>query len=177
MNGNILTLTKQEITDALKALGQLAVSQGESIELMVVGGAFMVLAYESRLGTKDVDALIITPPKTAIVRQLAEQIANERGWSADWLNDAVKGFVRGVSNGEVLLESPGILVRAPSVGQALAMKLSAWRQDVDINDALLKQVAHKPKDELFSSLMPYLAPGTELKAQYAFDDLWEKIKG
>lgn len=139
----------------------------------------MVLAYESRLATKDVDALIISPPKTAIVRQLAGQIANDRGWSADWLNDAVKGFVRGVSNGELLLESPGILVRAPSVEQALAMKLSAWRQDVDINDALvlLKQVADKPKDDLFLSLMPYLAPGTELKAQYAFEDLWEKIKG
>lgn len=178
MNNNTLTLTKREITEALKELGQLAVSQGESIELMVVGGAFMVLAYESRLATKDVDVLIIAPPKAAIVRQLAEQVANERGWQPDWLNDAVKGFVRGVSSGEVLLKSPGILVRAPSVEQALAMKLSAWRQDVDINDALhlLKQMAHKSKDEIWDSIMPYLTPGTELKTQYALEDLWEKIQ-
>jgi len=171
------TLNKQEIIEALEELGQQALIQGEQIELMVVGGALMVLAYNSRLATKDVDALIIAPPKTATVRQLAAQLAEQKKWPADWLNDAVKGFVRGVSSGEILLESPGILVRAPSLEQALAMKLSAWRGDVDINDALclLKQIIQKPKNELWESIVPYLVPGTELKAQYALDDLWKIV--
>jgi hypothetical protein len=172
------TFTKPEITDALKELGELAKSQGEIIELMIVGGALMVLAYETRLTTKDVDALIIAPPKVALVRQLAEQIAFEKGWPTDWLNDAAKGFISGVSFGQILLKSPGIIVHAPSVEQALAMKLSAWRGDVDIDDALtlLKQLAVSEQQTIWESLSPYLVPGTELKAQYAFEDLWEKIR-
>jgi len=169
-------LNKQEITQALQELGQLALKQGEPIELMVVGGAFMVLAYDARPATKDVDALILAPPKAVLVRQLAEQIALQKGWATDWLNDGVKGFLQGMSTGEVLLDSPGIRVYAPSIFQALAMKLGAWRDDTDIGDALhlLKQLVHQNKDELWLSIEPYLVPGTELKAQYAFDDLWEK---
>jgi hypothetical protein len=169
--------SKLEITQALQELGKLALEQGESIELMVVGGAFMVLAYEARPATKDVDALILAPPKTLIVRQLAEQIALEKGWPTDWLNDGVKGFLKGISMGEVLLESPGIIVHAPSIFQALAMKLGAWRDDTDIRDALylLRQLTHQNKDKIWQSIEPYLVPGTELKAQYAFEDLWEKL--
>jgi len=169
-------LNKQEITQALQELGQLALKQGEPIELMIVGGAFMVLAYDARPATKDVDALILAPPKAVLVRQLAEQIALQKGWPTDWLNDGIKGFLQGISTGEVLLDSPGIRVYAPSIFQALAMKLSAWRDDTDIGDALhlLRQLVHQNKDELWLSIEPYLVPGTELKAQYAFEDLWKK---
>jgi hypothetical protein len=59
-------LSKQEITQALQELGQLALEQGEPIELMVVGGALMVLAYDARTATKDVDALILAPPQSCI---------------------------------------------------------------------------------------------------------------
>jgi hypothetical protein len=55
---------------------------------------------------------------------------------ADWLNDGVKGFLKGISIGEVLLESEGVKVYAPSIYQALAMKLGAWRDDTDIGYAL-----------------------------------------
>jgi hypothetical protein len=46
------------------------------------------------------------------------------------------------------LETAALLVKAPASEQLLAMKLSAWRDDLDIEDA-------------------------RLKARYAFDDLWE----
>ena len=169
--------SKTEITLALQELGQLALEQGESIELMVVGGAFMVLAYDARPATKDVDALILAPPTTVLVRQLAKQIALKKGWPTDWLNDGVKGFFKSISMGEVLLESPGIRVHAPSIFQILAMKLGAWRDDTDIGDALylLRQLVHQNKDEVWQSIEPYLVAGTELKAQYAFEDLWEKL--
>lgn len=61
------------------------------------------------------------------------------------------------------------------------MKLSAWRDDVDIADArrLLQELAmsNRERDTLWSRIEPYLVPGDELTAQYAFLDLWETLYG
>jgi hypothetical protein len=58
------------------------------------------------------------------------------------------------------------------------MKLSAWRDDVDINDAtLLLQALTGSQQQIWESVQPYLIPGAELKAEYAFLDLWEVLYG
>lgn len=173
-------LTYSEITAALTHLGELAAAQGQHIELLVVGGAAMVLAYQARNATHDVDAVILAPRDAQAVRALAEQVAHARGWPADWLNDAVKGYVVGVSRGPVLLTLPGLTVRAPTAEQLLAMKLSAWRDKVDIDDArrLLRALAPpQPREALWQALAVHLVPGRELKARYAFEDLWESEYG
>ena len=46
-------LTRQEIISALERLGQLAVAEGHTLHLMVVGGAAMVLGYNARQSTRD----------------------------------------------------------------------------------------------------------------------------
>lgn len=58
------------------------------------------------------------------------------------------------------------------------MKLSAWRDDLDIEDARLL-LARLPgeKDAVWSSIEPHVVPGRELKARYAFDDIWELDRG
>ena len=58
------------------------------------------------------------------------------------------------------------------------MKLSAWRDDVDVDDARLL-LDHLPgtRDAIWAQLVLHLVPGRELKARYAFDDLWEKKNG
>lgn len=97
------TIARQEIIAALERLGQLAQAQGEEIELVLIGGALMVLAYETRLSTRDVDA---------VIRRL--------------LQEFLPGSAREV----------------------------VWQQ-----------------------VEPYLVPGSELKARYAFLDLWEMLYG
>ena len=53
------------------------------------------------------------------------------------------------------------------------MKLSAWRDDVDIEDARrLLQALQGDQEQIWAAVEPYLFPGTELKAKYAFLDLW-----
>ena len=140
----------------------------------------MVLGYQARQSTRDVDAVIIAPREARLVRTLAKQVAEERDWPEDWLNDGAKGYLVGISDGPVLFSAPGIEARAPSLEQLLAMKLSAWRDDLDISDArrLLQEIKRdRAKDEIWQSLEPYLVPGDELTAQYAFLDLWESLYG
>ncbi|MGH9839066.1 MAG: hypothetical protein ACREEM_09805 [Blastocatellia bacterium] len=172
------TITRQEIIKAFESLGQLADAQGTRIELALVGGALMVLVYEARESTRDVDAIILAPREASVVRELAQTVAEERGWPDDWLNDGAKGFLIGLSSGPVVFSAPGIEVRSPATGQLLAMKLSAWRDDVDIADArrLLQEMSGS-QDEIWQAVEPYLVPGDALKAQYAFADLWETLYG
>ena len=169
-------LTREEIVAALERLGELADAEGETVHLIIVGGAAMVLGYSARPSTHDVDVLILPPTESARVRGWAKQIADELEWPDDWLNDAAKGFLIGLSSGPTLLQSSGIEVRSPAAEQLLAMKLSAWRDEVDIADAnrLLDDLQSRgAKTEIWRLLEPYLVPGAELKAAYAFDDLWE----
>jgi hypothetical protein len=177
-NTRMATFSREEIQAGLRRLGELAQDQHLEIQLTLVGGAVMVLNYQTRLSTRDVDAVILAPKEARRVRMLAKDVAEEFGWPEDWLNDGAKGYLVGISDGPVLFRAPGIVARAPSLEQLLAMKLSAWRDDVDISDArrLLQEVkGNRKKDEIWQSLEPYLVPGDELTAQYAFLDLWESL--
>ncbi len=172
------TLSKPELLAALTRLGELALEQDESIELLLLGGSLMVIVFETRLATRDVDVLVLAPREAAKVRHLASRIAVETGWPDDWLNDGAKGFLVGVSEGPVVFSAPGILLRRPAIEQLLAMKLCAWRDDVDIADArrLLQELSGS-EQEIWLRVERYLQPGRELTAKLAFGDLWEDVYG
>lgn len=167
------TLNRSDVIAALTRLGQIAQAENQRVELSLVGGGLMVLVFETRQSTRDVDVIIIKPD-AATVRTMAAAVGAERGWAADWMNDAAKGFLVGSADGPVIFSTLGITVRRPSIEQLLAMKLSAWRDDVDIADArrLLTEL-RGGRDVVWQSVAPFLQPGRELKAEYAFDDLWE----
>lgn len=172
-------LTVVEIKEALERLGQLAQEKDLRVELLIIGGAAMALAYQTRLSTRDVDAIALAPD-TATVRQLADVVATERGWETDWLNDGAKGYLVGVSDGPIIFQAAGIVARRPAVTQLLALKLSAWRDEVDIGDArrLLQELdLNQTPEQIWEHIKPYLVPGRELKARYALGDLWEAVHG
>jgi predicted nucleotidyltransferase len=169
-------LTAAQIKAGLERLGQLAVFEGLQLRLALVGGAVMALAYGARDSTRDVDALFFSPPDAMTIRRLALQVALEMGFAEDWLNDGAKGYVKGLDLGQRLLAADGIEVWQISPVQLLAMKLSAWRDDTDIRDAtrLLHELSGT-REEIWVQLEPFLSKGDELKAQYAFADLWESL--
>jgi hypothetical protein len=163
----------------LRALEALAVELGSAgyeapVELVTVGGAALVLLYEARDSTQDVDAFALQPEQQEVVRSAAARVADALELPPDWLNDGAKGYVQGLKRGEVVFESDWLVAYTPPPEQLLAMKLSAWRDDVDISDArLLLRCLDGSKSEIWARVEPFLVPGRELKAQYAFEDLWE----
>jgi hypothetical protein len=168
------TITKQEALHAFQRLGELAAANGQAADLLLLGGGAMVLRFDARLSTKDLDVVILAPTNAALIRGWAAEVAADLSWPDDWLNDAAKGFVVGSSLSRPVFASAGITVRVPATEQLLAMKLCAWRDDVDIADArrLLAELVGEHED-VWKSIEPYLYPGRELTAKYAFDDLWE----
>jgi hypothetical protein len=147
-------------------------------EIVLAGGAALVLIYNAREATRDVDACSISSAGFLPLREAARRVASTLDLPEDWLNDGAKGYLNGLQPGEVLLDRPALLVRALGPQQLLAMKLSAWRDDVDIGDArLLLPEIQGGREEVWSSVEPFLVPGRELKARYAFEDLWETVHG
>lgn len=138
----------------------------------------MVIVFATRQATRDLDVVILSPPDRAQVRDLVTTVANEKHWPSDWLNDAAKGFLSGPASGPIIFQSRGIVVRRPSIEQLLAMKLCAWRDDVDIADArrLLQELSGS-REQIWAHVKPFLQLGKELKATYAFADLWEELHG
>jgi len=164
----------------LRRLGELALQQGDSIELLAVGGAVMVLAHNARLSTHDVDAISLHSGQARFLRELVEQVAMELDWPTDWLNDGAKGYLMGISEGGIIYAAPGIVVHCPALAQLLAMKLSAWRDDVDIQDAgyLLRALVRDSDDDkeaFWATIESFVVPGQQLEARYAFLDLWESF--
>ncbi len=114
------------ILAALRSLSTRLGRRGVSGEINLLGGTAMVLAFQARQTTKDVDA-IFAP--TAAIREEALAVAEELDLPRDWLNDAAKGFTS--PSGGFLdlpgIELPNLRVLAPAPDYLLAMKVMAAR--------------------------------------------------
>jgi len=172
-----MLLSADAIIRAFGALAEELERCGQHAEIVVVGGAALVLLFRARESTKDVDAYFVTP-EASVVRDAAEAVANRLQLPKDWLNDGAKGYLVGVTTGQILYDSRALTVRAASTSQLLAMKLAAWRDAIDRADAelLLSQMAGTA-DEIWSAVEPFVAPHQRDKASYAFEDLWETLYG
>jgi hypothetical protein len=76
---------------AFAALGAEAVAAGKIIDIAVYGGSALILTFPGRVATKDVGAVVQND--AAWLRAAAQRVAAQNGWSADWLNDGVKGWL------------------------------------------------------------------------------------
>ena len=117
-------MDKEEIIEALKAVGVELLKQGITGEVLVVGGAAMCLVHDARDTTKDVDALY--EPKAEIAKAI-ETVAEQRGLSRDWLNDSVKGFMFTNPDRIPFTDLPGLKVTTVQSEYLFAMKLLSAR--------------------------------------------------
>jgi predicted nucleotidyltransferase len=168
-----MLLSQKDIRQGLIRLGELVAQDGQHLRLILVGGAVMSLAYDARASTRDIDAIFLSPPEASEVRNWASQVAVEFNWEDDWLNDGAKGFLQGLKQGKLLLQSDGIKVWQVAPEQLLAMKLSAWRDDTDINDAkrLLQEFQGLNAENIWIAVEPFVQPHFKQKARYALEDV------
>jgi hypothetical protein len=124
-----------ELLSAFDLIGEAALHHEQKLDFAVYGGAALMLASNFRFSSEDVD---IAPLEhwpdwlQAVVTGIGEQ----RGWSADWLNDAVGVFLSKAadSSDHVLFGSfprhageTGLKIFIPTAGYMLALKLKALR--------------------------------------------------
>lgn len=125
MNANA-TSSREIILAALSKVDVLLRDKGVIGELCIFNGAAMVLAFDARDSTRDVDAIFV--PKTTML-EAARKVGFDMGLRSDWLNDGVKGFVS--NEGEVTSAGMpffgNLRIMRPTAEYLLAMKCLASR--------------------------------------------------
>jgi hypothetical protein len=124
MSNDAPLLTKERMLAAFGELDRRLKEIGVTGELCVFGGATMILAFDARESTRDVDAIFV--PKTEIHRE-AEIIAYDMELPVSWLNDGVKGFIseKGELTDDDMPQSENLRILRPSTRYLLAMKCMA----------------------------------------------------
>lgn len=72
---------RQSLEQALHELGRRAYAEGKTVEIAIYGGSALILTYNWRIATRDVDAVFEADRQT--VRRLAAEIADDIGWDRD----------------------------------------------------------------------------------------------
>jgi hypothetical protein len=96
-----MPLSAEDINRAFAALSAELAHRNDRAQIAIAGGAALVLLFNARQTTKDVDAYILQPDPPR-VREAAAQVARDLDLPEDWLNDAAKGYFVAISEGDVL---------------------------------------------------------------------------
>jgi hypothetical protein len=163
---------------AFSKIGQSAIEAGMLVEIAVYGGSALVLTLPARVATKDVD--VVFQADSAWIRQIAATIGKEFGWPADWLNDAVKGFLsprdqqreaRHFYKSYPSERNPGLRVFVASPHYLFAMKCLAMRiggvdetQDRSDIEALARHIGVKDADAAIKVVCDYY-PSSRISAK------------
>jgi predicted nucleotidyltransferase len=176
------TLSRDEIIAALSALAAGLGDRGVTGEICLFGGAVMVLAFNARVMTKDVDAIF---KPAGLVREVAREVGNANGWPEDWLNDGVKGFVSSQQHFTAgnLPQFPNLRLTMPVPEYLLAMKCIAARiagtgdEVSDVADVvfLIRRIGLASAAEVLKLVAQYY-PREQIgvKTQYLIEGLFEE---
>lgn len=174
---------------AFDELGRAAWAEGATVEIAVYGGSALMLVFDWRVATKDVDGVFENDRD--LIRRLATDIARTRGWPADWLNDGVKGFLSArdqeagmqVLSGEFPSgDMPGLRVFIPRPEYLFAMKCRAMRiggvdENRDIEDIrrLAVELGLTSADEALA-LVASFYPRAQLqpKVQFGLEEIFSR---
>lgn len=175
-------LTREAIVGALSALSDELGKQGVIGEVCLFGGTVMVLAFNARPSTKDVDAIF---QPTQLTRELVRRVGEDRRLPLDWLNDGVKGFVsvRHETMAGNLPQFPHLRLTMPVPEYLLAMKCMAARlggtsgEGSDVPDImfLIRHLGLQKAREVLEIVGEYYpANRIPVRTQYLVEGLFEE---
>jgi hypothetical protein len=175
-------LTREQILSALTVLNEKLAQRGAAGELCLFGGAVMVLAFQARIATKDVDAIFQPTP---LIRELALEIAEDLDLPEHWLNDGVRGFVSAkheVTTGS-LPQFSNLRIMMPTAEYLLAMKclasrIGAVQGEADDTADIIQLIKHLalPNPNAVMDVVTAYYPTKQIpiKAQFLIESLFEE---
>jgi hypothetical protein len=128
---------RDALLDAFDRVGYAAIEAGTKLQIAVYGGSALMLASNFRFATEDVDIAEIGGKWPEWLTSVVAAIAREKGWSEDWLNEAVTFHLSPLAElrrdhlpfGNFPRQSDGVglTIFIPTARYLLAMKLKSLR--------------------------------------------------
>jgi hypothetical protein len=171
-------VNKGQLEEAFRRLA-VELKRGNTVgEIYVFGGAAMVLAYQARAATRDVDALFEPREK---VHTAALRIAEELSLPRWWLNDQATVYLPRVGDerARLVFDHPNLRVTVVSPEHLLAMKALAARSYADLDDiALLCNRLNITQVRDVEALCARIYPDEPLtdRAHLAVEDLLQRME-
>lgn len=117
---------------AIDKLVRLLIEQGHTVDIHIIGGAALNLAYYERRMTSDIDA---RTNSDSVVYAAVLELAQQNGWPEDWFNSNAASFIPFTADEWALMISEeGVNVYVAEPELLLAMKLNAARPGRDTPD-------------------------------------------
>lgn len=128
-------LDRARLRQAFDLLALKLARRGVVGEVHVFGGAAMVLVFDGRAATRDVDALF--EPDGPMI-EAAREVAEELGLPRSWLNNQASTYVSGrAGRGTPVYDHANLRVLTTPPEHLLAMKVRAARAVRDVDDVRL----------------------------------------
>ena len=102
-------MSAEEMRRYLAEVGMHLSDRGLTGEIVLAGGAVMVMALHARGGSRDIDAVFAT--EADAIREAVGHVAAANGLPAFWLNDHERVFIAADAPTVELFEAPGLGVR------------------------------------------------------------------
>ena len=128
---------RDALLDAFDRIGYAAVAASTKLQIAVYGGSALMLASNFRFATEDVDIADIGSEWPDWLTEAVAAIAQDKGWSEEWLNDAVSFHLSPLAQQDRdhlafgtfprRSEKAGLAVLIPTARYLLAMKLKSLR--------------------------------------------------
>lgn len=172
-------LSKENILNYLRELSDEIGKENLKGEILLFGGAAMVVAFDARPSTRDVDAIF--QPKSKIY-EMSKRVAERHDLPEGWLNDSVKGFIRtDAFDYNLLIRFENLSVYMPEPEYLLAMKSISMRIGVESSDIddikyLIDHLEIKTPEDVFDIIKKYY-PRDQVppKTYYALEEIFENL--
>ncbi|AEE95424.1 DUF6036 family nucleotidyltransferase [Mahella australiensis] len=129
-------MTKELFLEIMEVLDKKLEENRLKLTLNIYGGTVMMICFDARPATKDVDALFET---SSIIENILSDIAETYGLNKDWINQDVKEPLKYIKqeNLKEVFTYKNLRVLAPTAEQMLAMKILSARPEPysDFKDA------------------------------------------
>jgi len=140
--------------ELIKIISELDDSLTSSFDMVLIGGAAMILYFGAKRTTRDVDVFILRGGASEL-RQAVKLVADNRELPDNWLNDAAKGFA-GVLLSDFYhrlipldYKFNNIRLYVLGIPELVALKIIALReQDLEDLELLLPKMNEKEKKVL-----------------------------
>jgi predicted nucleotidyltransferase len=146
-------MDKHELVEVLRTLDERLSSP---FDVILIGGAAMIVHFGAGRATRDVDVLVLRGDLTEL-REAAKAVASECDLPADWISDAAKGFADILPPDFYHRLAPlafsfrHLRLYALGLPEQVAMKIVALReQDLEDLELLLPQFSEEEKKVLLT---------------------------